>query len=83
MVSSRRYSAVPVNGKRLPLHEECLGQLQGSELILRDDAGTMLASVQLPIEEQNRIRVHGCGMAVVRVEEAGRPISGVADVSIQ
>ena len=71
-----------VGAPSLVAGRDYVGQLVGSDLFVVE-GGAVIATVPLPLEEQNRVRNEGCGAAVVRVEEGVRPISGVADVNIR
>ena len=81
-LTRRRYPATPIGTPRLEAGREYTGQLDGASLCVLHE-GSVVAVVALPVEEQNRVRNDGCGMAIVRVEDDVRPISGVADVSIR
>lgn len=81
-LAKRRFPATPVGEPRLIGGRDHIGQLRGSELCVVE-RGTVIAIVQLPLEEQNRVRNDGRGVAVVHVEEDVRPISGVADVTLR
>lgn len=78
----RRFPAIPVGAPRLVAGCDYAAQLHGAELCVLDGA-SVIARIPLPVEEQNRVRIIGSGMSIVRVEEEPRPISGVADVSIR
>ncbi len=81
-LARRRFPAIPVGAPRLVAGQEYEGQLRGPDLCVIDD-GIVVARIRLPVEEQNRVRNAGCGVAIVQVENEARPISGVADVTIR
>lgn len=81
-LARRRFPATPVGAPRLVVGREYEGQLRGPDLCVIEE-GSVIARVQLPLEEQNRVRNAGCGVAIVLVEDEVRPISGVADVTIR
>lgn len=81
-LAKRRFPATPVGEPRLVVGREYVSQLRGPDLCVIDD-GSVIAQIRLPVEEQNRVRNAGCGVAIVQVEEEVRPISGVADVIIR
>lgn len=80
--SRRRFPANSIGHATLEEGHDYCGHLHGASLVVVRN-GTAIAEVVLPIQEQNRIRNEGFGSAVVRVESATRPISGVADVSLR
>lgn len=81
-LTDRRFPATSVGEPRLIAGRDYTAQLRGPDLCVLDK-GRIVAHVTLPVDELNRVRNAGCGMAIVRVQEGVRPISGVADVSIR
>ena len=82
ILADRRFPARPVGGAQLLPGEAYVGQLFGSELCVIQ-AGEVIAKIDLPVEELNRVRNEGCGCALVHVQNEVGPISGVADVVIR
>lgn len=82
LLATRRFPAIPVGTHCLVAGRDYFGQLIGTDLHVVE-AGSVVAKVPLPLEEQNRVRIEGRGAALVHVEESARPISGVADVNIR